>query len=236
MKIQEYFDKIYVLNLKRDSERLHLIEKRLRFVDIPFDKFDAVDGSVMNKIWIEFSKSNKYFTNSSYLATTISHLAIYQDAVSKGYQKILLLEDDVRVHSNAQSIFEKNEPNIPSNWDLLYLGYIPLSDDTSRWDYNIISDRYINQNFFLSKNLWGLFAYGVSFQLMKEIIQIYNTDFPMEIDRFFVEKIQKNRPCIGMSPQLFCVDDIYSNNLGYKQEGMIERSVDLRFSKYIDYI
>jgi GR25 family glycosyltransferase involved in LPS biosynthesis len=237
MKIQEYFDKVYLLNLKRNPSRLKTSTKRLAFAEIPFEKFDAVDGSVMKKVWEEFNKSNSYFTNSGYLATSISHLSIYQDAISRGYKKILILEDDVRVNSNAQEIFEKVEPSIPINWDLIYLGYIPLTDDCISWNYNIIdANSYINTNFFLSKNLWGLFSYGISDSLMKEIIDIYNEKFPMEIDRYFVNFVQKSKMCIGMSPQLFCVDDVYSDNLGYQEFNMIQRSVDTRFSKYTDFI
>ncbi len=48
--MNNYFDKIYLLNLKRKSERLTLSQKRMLFADISVEVFDAVDGSVMKKI------------------------------------------------------------------------------------------------------------------------------------------------------------------------------------------
>lgn len=236
MLIQEYFDKIYVLNLKKRTEKLDLISNRLESLDIPFEIFNAVDGSVMKKIWYVFKETSPYFANPNYLATAISHLSIYKDAIEKNYNRILILEDDVKIHKDINNIFSNMISKIPEDWELLYLGYIPLSDDCQYWDYNIINNRYINDIVFWAKNLWGMYSYGISRELMDNIIDIYDKNFPMELDRYYVLNTQQQKKCLGTSPQLFCVDDIKSDNLGYDQPGMIERSVDVRYSKHEDYI
>lgn len=231
------FDKIYVLNLKRRTDRLKMTEKRLNFAEIEnYIVFDAVDGSVMEKIWEIYQKENSYFKNSSYLACAISHLSIYRDAIEKGYQRILILEDDNRVHRKGLSLLEKNYSDVPEDWELLYLGFIPLSDDRLRWDYNVFSKNFITENVVTAQNFWGLFSYGISQNLMKDVIETYNKEFPMELDRYFVEYIQPRKKSFGIVPQLFAADDGYSDNSMKNETGMLQRSVDTRFANLTDYI
>lgn len=235
--LNNYFDKIYLLNLHKRHERLKMAEKRFQFVDIDdYEIFSATDGSVMTRIWEEFSKTNSYFKNPSYLGCAISHLSIYRDAIENGYRRILIVEDDCRVHRNIQEIFEKHVKLIPEWDELLYLGYIPLSDDCSKWDYNVFSGNYVSSNVFIAKNLWGLYSYGITDSLMRELLDVYDKKFPMELDRYFVTHVQPRNKSYGISPQFFCAEDGYSDNSQKIESSMIERSVDTRYARYIDYV
>jgi hypothetical protein len=94
----------------------------------------------------------------------------------------------------------------------------------------------IQNNIFRCTNLWGLFSYGIKRSLMIEMIETYNTSFPMEIDRFFVNTIQPRGGSIAIAPQLFCCDDnIYSDNLGYAPI-LSTKSIDSRFANKNNYI
>lgn len=230
MNINSYFDKIYVLNLYKKVERREKTIERLDKFNINYNIFNGVDGSVMNLLWKKFN--NDIFKNPNYLACALSHLSIYQDAVEKGYRKILILEDDNQINVNINHLFENI--NIPEWKDLLYLGYIPLNDDCSMWTYKT---HFPINNTFLAKNLWGLFAYGITYELMIELLDVYNNTFPMELDRYFVNYIQPRNNSIGIAPQLFCCDEeIVSDNMGIKIENLKLRSVDTRFTSLDDYI
>ena len=233
MKINDYFDKIYVLNLHKRKDRLSDIDRRLKRLGIEYERFGATDGSVMKPIWEKFYNDNKYFTTSNYLACSVSHLSIYKDAVENNYDRILIIEDDVLINKNIHSLFDST--NIPEWEDIFYLGFIPLSDDQSMWTYGIVNEFY-TERIFKPKNLWGLYAYGLTNKLMKELLEIYNQSFPMEIDRYLVNYIQPRGLSIGMTPQLFCCQDIYSDNMNGFQVDMVKRSVDSRFANKEDYI
>lgn len=242
--INTYFDQVYVLNLQKRPERLQLADKRMKFCDIDYMRFGATDGSVMNKIWESFSKENTYFKNPSYVGCAISHLSIYRDALEKGYDKILILEDDNRIHRESNKLFTANFLNevqpyetktLFFNWELLYLGFIPLTDDCSMWSYNELKE-FISPHVFKAHNLWGLYAYGISGSLMKETLEVYDKDFPMELDRYFVTKIQPRGNSIGVTPQLFAADDGYSDNSGRTETLMLDRSIDSRHANKIDYV
>jgi len=229
MRIDKYFDKIYLLNLYKRKDRLIKSTTKLNSHQIDFEVFNGVDGSTLNKLWEVFN--NPYFGNTSYLGCAISHLSIYQDAIQNSYEKILIIEDDNLIHDKIHDIF--NSLEIPEWKDLFYLGYIPLSEDCTMWDYRfgIQGHNMINESIFRPSNLWGLYAYGITIELMKNIIEVYNKDFPMELDRYFVKNIQPLGNSIAIAPQLFCCEDnVYSDNLGYALSGMTERSIDRRFS------
>lgn len=234
MSINEYFDNIYLLNLHKRKERLSRSIKKLTQLEIKFDVFNGCDGAVLNRIWNNLQ--NPYFANSRYLGCAISHLSIYQEAIELGYDKILIIEDDNLIHQNIQNLFDKFE--IPNFEDLMYLGYIPLSDDMTMWTYEISyqNSNLINSNFFNCRNLWGLFAYGLTGKLMREIVEVYNHEFPMELDRYFVNQIQPRGGSIACVPQLFCCDDdVLSDNTGWS-EHLSTKSIDIRFSSRLDYI
>jgi GR25 family glycosyltransferase involved in LPS biosynthesis len=231
--INDYFDKIYVLNLHRRKDRFQDIDKRLKRFGIEYERFGATDGSVMKHIWEKFYVDNQNFTTPNYLACAVSHLSIYKDAIQNDYQKILIIEDDVLINKNIHTLFESLD--IPEWDDLFYLGFIPLSDDQSMWTYYMVNEFY-NQHIFVPKNLWGLYAYGLTNNLMKELLEFYDKEFPMEIDRYLVTQIQPRRRSIGISPQLFACQDIFSDNMGDNQFNMLQRSVDSRFASHSDYI
>lgn len=231
--INEYFDKIYLLNLRKRKDRLEKSTNRLNKLNIKFDVFYGVDGVILNHIWKKID--NSYFSNPNYLGCAISHLSIYQDAINEEYDKILIIEDDNLINKNLHSLFV----DIPQWNDLFYLGYIPLNNDCSMWDYSwgIQGHNMIANNFFNPRNLWGLFAYGISNSLMKELLDLYNSSFPMELDRYFVNTIQPRGGSIAIAPQLFCCDDdIHSDNLGFTPTNMTQKSIDSRFANSSDYI
>ncbi len=231
-KLNEYFDKIYVLNLHKRSDRRCLSKKRLSFAGIDHEFFGATDGSVLKFIHGNLKNSN--FQNGNYVGCAISHLCIYADALSRGFKRVLVTEDDCRIHRDSSAVFEAASGGIVKWDDLLYLGYIPLSEDMSRWDYNAFSAPI--GNCFTAMNLWGLYGYGISSSLMSEIVDVYNSSFPMELDRYFVSKIQPRGKSIGVSPQIFCAEDGASDNSGKVECGMLEKSIDTRFAKYSDYV
>ena len=231
--INKYFDKVYVLNLHKRKDRMKDTNDRLTRFGIKYERFGATDGSVINPIWNQFYKENQYFTTPNYLACAISHLSIYKDAVQNNYNRILIIEDDVVINRNIHSIFESI--NTPEWEDIFYLGFIPLSDDQSMWTYHIV-DNFISNGIFTPKNLWGLYAYGLTNKIMVELLEVYDRDFPMEIDRYLVNHIQPRGKSIAISPQLFACQDIYSDNMNVVQLNMLQRSVDQRFAKLNDYI
>lgn len=225
------FDKIYILSLRKDKDRRDKVSNRLAQINLEYEFFDAYDGSLFDHIWQKLD--NPIFTNANYVACALSHLAIYKDAINNNYNKILILEDDVIPHIDYNNLINLN---IPQEYDLLYLGFIPLTDDCVFWSYNIFNDRFIDNNIFKAKNLWGLYAYSPSIEIMQEAVEKYSAGFPMEIDRWFVEDVQKREKSYGITPQLFCHDITHSNNTGCIDNTSLTKSIDGRYATRDNYV
>ncbi|QDI82180.1 glycosyltransferase [Methylorubrum populi] len=57
LKIDSFFDRIFVLNLDRRADRLEIIDRRLRRLDISYERIAAVDGreASVNAEWEEYA-------------------------------------------------------------------------------------------------------------------------------------------------------------------------------------
>lgn len=106
--VNDFFDKVYVINLDRRADRLDTISNSLNSLGIAFEKFKAVDGIESGLSGIQ--------------GCATSHRNVIQDAISNGYENILVLEDDALFLNGFAEEFSKHINRIPDNWDMVYLG------------------------------------------------------------------------------------------------------------------
>jgi len=138
-----FFDKIYVISIKRNKQRLDAFLKENIFLNI--EVFEGVDGidlfPQLEHVWM-FPK--EYFLenglsyddccrwNKGQLGCAISHLSAQKSIVENGFRKVLILEDDALIDESRINYFKNAIQEIPENWDLFYLGYNTIS----RWSEN----------------------------------------------------------------------------------------------------
>lgn len=232
-----YFDNVYVLFTDKRVDRQHHIKTLLSKEGLEVEWFKGLTGDVVFPFWRTLKNNSSYWPSANTLACNISHLSIYAQALNRGEDKILILEDDLLFRKNLKEIFQDKTPFIP-DWDLFYLCYIPLTDDEAYWDYNIIQHPQDSYGIFKAFNLWSLMSYGVSSKLMSHILSVYSENFPCEIDRYFVKNIQTSPDftSIGISPNLFCGANLGSDNdKNTSNCNFTERTIDRRFSSEEDF-
>jgi GR25 family glycosyltransferase involved in LPS biosynthesis len=236
MTINRYFDHVYCLNLPECKDRAEMTISRAQVFGLSFTFFPAISGKLFSDIHSSYS-SNRIttITNANYMACALSHLSIYRHALANGYSRVLVIEDDLLFNRNMDRIFSESINEVPDDWRLLYLAWIPLTDDLMYWNYSIIDDRFIGEKVFRAKNLWSAMAYGIDSFMMQHLINRYNSSFDKEIDRVFVEEIQPIFPCYGISPQVFCGYDNYSNNTE-RHDSILNKSFDSRRANARDYV
>jgi len=234
----EYFDNVYLLNTDRRIDRFKLMHKRLTQAQIQYEKFTGITGNTVNPFWSFLKHNSNYWPSSNTVACNISHLNIYRQALDRGEKRILILEDDLLIHKNSDAIFRERLQILPK-WNLLYLCYIPLSSDQSYWNFNLINHIDINNYFFQAKDIWSLMAYALDDTLMSYMLHSYSQNFPCEIDRYFVNYVQTDSKfsCLGISPNLFCGDNLGSDNdTSTNTVNFTQRTIDRRFSQPEDFI
>jgi len=229
----ELFDGVYCINLPSRTERRERMKAR-------FDKFglnvEFVNGfpAVFTKKYWELKNAHDGadIQNHYHIACALAHCSVYALALARGQKKILVLEDDARIHINSDETTRTFMKNVPE-WDLLYFGYLPLSEDMSYWSYELID---VNNGICKATNLWLCLAYAVNEKMMKHMVEVYGAQMPMAIDNYYVRVIQKSDEfkSYAVSPQIVCTEDGESDTDGNTQNGM--KSVDSRFARYEDYV
>lgn len=116
MKLFDRFDKVYLVNLDRRVDRLDNFKKEVEKYDLGnFERVSAVDGNQINLE--DYGKNLK----SGELGLVLTNLKIIKDAKEKNYKNILILEDDCTFSDEVLNI-EEYFKELPSDWDMLYMG------------------------------------------------------------------------------------------------------------------
>lgn len=131
--LNDFFDHIYVITLKKSKKRHTLLKETLNGID--YEIFWGVDGSKLDldQVQVEglydselaqkkipFGKELK----PGEVGCALSHLGVYKDILANGYDNALILEDDLSVTTNATKELSQSLTELPDQWDLLYLGYL----------------------------------------------------------------------------------------------------------------
>lgn len=108
MKITDFFDKIYCINLEHRTDRWELALKEFKKIGIENDvtRFNGV-----------------YNKDNGNLGCTLSHYNVIKDAKDNNYERILIFEDDVLFLDNDVSLIENTLDQLNNiNYDIFYLG------------------------------------------------------------------------------------------------------------------
>jgi len=108
---------IYCVNLERRSDRRTQVQQEFDRGGLAVEFFRATDGRV--------EAPDGIYTSAAEYGCSMSHVRIWRDAVSKGYDMALVLEDDVRLVPDFKSKLEtilKDAEGYP--WDIINLGPI----------------------------------------------------------------------------------------------------------------
>ncbi|CAG8700481.1 17873_t:CDS:2, partial [Gigaspora rosea] len=112
------FENIYVINLKTRTDRRKKLEALASKYNLKLEFFPAV-----SKDDEEAQVNPNSGLRSTHKACYLSHYRIYKSIEERGYQSALILEDDIDLELNIFSIMNNIHRIVPSNWELLYLGF-----------------------------------------------------------------------------------------------------------------
>lgn len=148
-EINTHFDWKYYLEKNKDIKNINC-EKDAREHFLNQGKFES---RIIN--------SETEIINVGQLGCLLSHIKIIQFAKKNKYKKILICEDDIRIHKEIEDKIKNIEKL--DKWKLLYLGGAQDS-----W-----KDIQIKNNFYFAKKTRGTFAYAVKEELYDEILSLF---------------------------------------------------------------
>jgi glycosyl transferase family 25 len=130
--LNNFFDKIFVITLRRATERHEHIKKELDGLNYEFyfgeDKNDhsiheLEEKNIYNQPKaIHYHRYNKSMT-LGHICCSWSHLHLYETIIKNNYHKVLIFEDDVHILKENFTVLSKTISQLPITWELLYLGW-----------------------------------------------------------------------------------------------------------------
>ena len=166
--LKQYFDKILVLSIPRFTERHQQVDQHLQGLSFEYfwgaDKTQLnyetamADGTYDENKAKKLQRQNKAF-NIGEIACSLSHRSIYSTMIEKGWERILILEDDVLPLYDQLSMLKDTLGQLPPDWELVYLGYlkhekITAGLKTKQFFYKILSRLgLMTWNYTMIKNL-----------------------------------------------------------------------------------
>lgn len=223
--LNETFDNIYIITLKRSADRHSIFKERLNGLN--YEIFWGVDGQKLDVEKLE--KEGLYDPekaraiqkdlnlepaglSKSVLGCALSHIGIYKDVIKNGYEKVLIFEDDITVDHSKDQFLRKALGELPSDWELLYLGYLYNNNTRTfninlrikliypllsllgydRYDphrYNCKFPRPWSEHLQLAGFHYGAHAYGVTLEGVQKILK-EQTPIVMEADNAISEMCQ----------------------------------------------
>ena len=191
--INNICDKVYVINLKKDTQKMKSAKSQLDNEGIQFERFDAIYGKDIS--------NNSFFTQSCYNYCTngikgcaASHRNLWETMIKNNYDHIMILEDDFIISKDFNTKFALLYNDVPKDFDILYLGSTFYCNDTSYYSqlFNYIRNNKktaINKNIIQSSGCGGLFAYIISNKCAKQFL---NEKVSFHIDDNIIDWIQKH--------------------------------------------
>jgi GR25 family glycosyltransferase involved in LPS biosynthesis len=185
MKITDFFDGVYCINLDGRTDRWETAQKE-------FDKLDITDQVVR---W-----SGTVHEDGN-IGCTLSHLSIIKHCKEKGYKNVLIFEDDVLFLGDDMNKLEKTFHELfeLGNWDLFYLG---STIQPNIGEFIRVTDNILKTNFAYTTH-----AYAVNEQAFDPMIEAWERGVKngkVIVDVSLCEEIVRGRK------KSFVMDPIYA--------------------------
>jgi len=105
------------INLARRRDRWAKAQAQFQQHQIDVARWNAVDGAA-----IQAPRDWRYSPGA--YGCSLSHWEAVREAKARGYQSLLIFEDDVEFHPELRSLFPGLMTQVPADWDAIYFGGI----------------------------------------------------------------------------------------------------------------
>lgn len=156
---QDFFDKIYVINLKKRIDRLIEVTEEMAKYNIDFELVTAIEDE----------------EGARGLRDTM--VKIFKEAHKNKYESILVFEDDAMWVQSPEIIMDNAINQLPKDWRILYLGCQPSGGFSHSVGGNLLAVR----------KPYATHAWAISKQGIIDILSFPEMEYP--IDNWIVDNI-----------------------------------------------
>lgn len=182
------FSEIYMINLKRRTERRVKMEATMKELGLDYTYFEAVDGQALtDEILVEKGITllpeyadpyHKRPMTMGEIGCFLSHYTIWQKMVKFDQKEVLVLEDDIRFEpyfaERAEQLLQ--EARAIGGWDLIYFGRKRLQENEA---FLKESENFVK----VSYTYWTL-GYVISLEGAKKLLAVEPLKRLLPVDEF----------------------------------------------------
>ena len=182
IKVNDVFDKVYVISLKKDVNKKHCMSNKLGSLGIKFEFFEAIDGSIEPYItsynaykklpydspgshFYELSRRMKAIRSPGAYGYLLTWQKLLTYCVKSSYKNILVFDDDAIFDTNFNTKFNIFMDNISGNWKIITLGV-----SQHIWKNVNIKNHYYNTPVYTD----GSFAIGINYSVYDLLLKETN--------------------------------------------------------------
>jgi GR25 family glycosyltransferase involved in LPS biosynthesis len=215
--LNDYFEKIYLINLDSRPDRFEKADQELKKADIKYSRYPAksITYEDINLKYCKLfeNKEKKYIAGAC--GCRLSHLSIILEAKKNKYKNILIFEDDVKISPDIHEVFYSGLQQLKDegfNFDMLYFGgwyqHGGYYKNGSKW-----YQEYIGPNVLKLKGAMTTLAYALNESVYDFILKNALIS-GREIDLFYYEEMHKKQNqfnYFGLIPTCVQNNDSFSN-------------------------
>lgn len=203
-----FFDAAYAVNLDHRTDRWETISRMGLEAGLVVNKWNATKAADLSLTQHRIGIRIKKLTG---IACWSSHTRMYRMGIDKGYDRMLVLEDDAELlpdlHNKLTNLFDSFDFK---DFDIIYLGAV---------------DKYpavkLQDNIYRCQHTLTTHAMLFSRQGMEKVIEIVDKEDEgkcrMSIDVFLAENIQPQGKTYRCEPAIIKFIDGYSDIAGWKR-------------------
>lgn len=180
-KLNDIFNQIHVINLKRRPDKLDLMKFKLDKLGIKYNVFEAIDG--LDRKYMELcdqilEKNTNNLTKGS-IGLLLTYHKLLQEVITHNYPNVLFLEDDcnfIKDFDNNTSKIQQIKCN--SECDVIYLGANQIFFDRDQ-QHQMLNGFYTLSTHPMAKT-FGTYAIAFNLEFCHKLFKSLNTDLMSE--------------------------------------------------------
>lgn len=152
--LNDYFDKIYCINLKKSTDRWVDCEGLFKKHNLIVERVEAIDGNAIE---------NPTNLLPGEFGCLLSHFKTLNLCKNQSISKALILEDDVEFVNNLTELFFEFIEQVP-DWDLLYFG----------GNHTPASPNFVAKNVLKLNHSYAIHAYAINSKSLDILLENVN--------------------------------------------------------------
>lgn len=211
-------DKVYVINMDKDTARLERFDEQMRRHKISYTRVPGIVGADVG-FHENLSNFCNQFCTAGMKGCALSHRLIWDDMLKNRYKNVAIFEDDAILDADFNMKFRQGWEQLPNDYDIYYLGCDAMCEnsDVSSKVFNTVLDSHpeiVDQNLKSVSGSVGLHGYIISEKCAKVISDApIHTHVDLQIYKWIDEF---NLSAYSITPVIVSVKESGDSSIGDK--------------------